>query len=148
MGSSFTRYRGVGFWTNDATIELWLFMLSREVEKLPQPPDWLSRAGEQWRVTSTCGMIGCVSACLDEYASTTESIGIIMQVAEGALSELRSKGESLSVDWLNSLALGSPGDAFTRDLPTEMFTQVGKAFIELLNGEFSVGSSDAPHTGP
>lgn len=93
-------------------------------------------------------MIGCVSACLDEYAIAVGRIEVLKELSRRTLDTLQSKGETLSADWLNSLELGSPGDVFTQDLPTEMFTQVGEAFIGLLNGEFTLGPSEAPHVGP
>ena len=80
-------------------------------------------------------MIGCVSAGLDQYAATPERREIILRLSKNALSWLNSQGGVLSVTLLNSFGLGGEGAEFTKDLPTEVFSRVGDAFIRLLNGE-------------
>jgi hypothetical protein len=135
VGSSFTRYRGTGFWSRDASIELWLSLLAREARRLEDPPEWLRAAAEDWHLQATVGMCGCVSAGLDEYAPTPERAAVVLELAERALAGLRDRGEVLPATWLNSLQLGGPGATFTRDLPTEVFSRVGEAFIRLLRGE-------------
>lgn len=144
MGSSFTRYRGHGFWSRDASIELWLYLLAQEVRTMDCPPEWLRAAGEDWLIQATVGMGGCVSAGLDEYASTTERLTVILALAERVLTGLRERGEVLTEGWLNSLELGGPGATFTRDLPTEVFTRIGEAFIRLLRGEITWDAATAP----
>jgi len=144
MGSSFTRYRGRGFWSRDATIELWLYLLAQEVQRLDAPPDWLCAAAEDWRLQATAGFGGCVSAGLDKHAPTPEQAVVILRMAERALAELRERGEVLSVAWLNSLGLGGPESYFTQDVPTEVFTRVGEAFICLLRGEIDWDAASSP----
>ena len=41
MGSTYIDYRGKGFEANDSEIEIWLALMVQEIDKLPQPPDWL-----------------------------------------------------------------------------------------------------------
>jgi hypothetical protein len=144
VGSSFTEYRGAGFWTRDASIELWLYLLAEEVCRLDDRPAWLREAAEDWHIQATVGMGGCVSAGLDQYASAPDRAAVVLELAEQALAGLRSRGEVLSAEWLNSLGLGGPGATFTRDLPTEVFTRVGEAFIRLLRGEITWDASTSP----
>ena len=144
MGSSFTEYRGAGFWTRDASIELWLYLLAEEVRRLEDPPAWLRDAAENWHIQATVGMGGCVSAGLDQHAPTQERAAAVLELAERALARLRARGEVLPADWLNSLGLGGPGATFTRDLPTEVFTRVGEAFSRLLRGEIKWDAATSP----
>ena len=66
MGSSFTSFHEHGFWTRDASIELWLHLLATEVRRLDEVPTWLREAADDWTPQSTVGMTGCVSAGLDD----------------------------------------------------------------------------------
>jgi hypothetical protein len=144
VGTSFTRYRGTGFWSRDASLELWLYLLAQEVRHLDSPPEWLRAAAEDWHLQATLGMVGCVSAGLDQHAPTPERVALVLQLAERALAGLRGREEVLPAVWLNSLGLGGPGATFTRDVSTEMFTRVGEAFIRLLRGEITWDASSSP----
>lgn len=58
MGSSFTGYRGHGFWARDGIQETWLAV----------PADasgWLAVAARHWREQAGVGFTGCVDAGLD-----------------------------------------------------------------------------------
>ncbi|HYT93270.1 MAG TPA: hypothetical protein VEL76_31415 [Gemmataceae bacterium] len=125
-------------------MELWLYLLAQEVRRLDTPPEWLRAAADDWHRHATGGVVGCVSALLDEDAPTPEQAAVILELAERALASLREKGEVVTAAWLNSLGLGGPGASFTRDLPTEMFTRVGEAFIRLLRGEVTWDAATSP----
>jgi hypothetical protein len=144
MGSSFTRYRDRGFWSRDGTIELWLYLLAREARQLETRPDWLSKAAEDWEIQATAGFTGCVSAGLDEHASTPERAAVVLALAERALAGLRGRGETLSMAWLNSLGLGGPGSCFTQDVPAVIFIRVGEVFLRLLRGEVTWDAATSP----
>jgi hypothetical protein len=144
VGSSFTCYRGHGFWSNDATIGLWLYLIAQEVQRLDNPPEWLRVAAKEWHLQATMEITGCVSAQLDEYASTPERAEVVLEVSEFALAGLRGRTDNLSKGWLNSLDLGGPGSIFMEDLPVEVFTPIGEAFIRLLRGEITWDAATAP----
>jgi hypothetical protein len=144
VGSSFTKYGDRGFWSRDVSIEMWLYLLTQEVRRLDDPPEWLCAAAEDWQIQATAGMGGCVSARLDKHAPTPERAAVILGLAERVLSGLRERGEVLPAEWLNSLGLSGPGASFTRDVPTELFIRVGEAFIRLLRGEVTWDASTSP----
>jgi len=144
VGSSFTEYRGTGFWSRDASIELWLYLLAQEIGQHDNPPEWLRAAAEDWHLQATVGMGGCVSAALDQHAPTPERVAVILELAERALAGLRGRGDVLPSAWLNSLGLGGPGATFMRDWPTEVFTRVGETFIRLLRGEVTWDAATSP----
>ena len=61
-----------------------------------------------------------------------------------ALAWLKSQGGILSLSFLNSFGVGGPGAAFTKDMPTEVFSRVGENFIRLLRGEIVWDASTSP----
>jgi hypothetical protein len=144
MGSSFTSFHDHGFWTRDASLELWLYLLAAEVQGLEAPPAWLRKAADDWTTQATVGMTGCVSAGLDHYGSTPDRIAILVSLAEATLASLRARGTVLSSAWLNSLGLGGPGSYFTADVPADPFLRAGETFIRLLQGEITWTASSAP----
>jgi hypothetical protein len=89
-------------------------------------------------------MMGCVSANLNEYASSPERITMILELSEKALAWLNSQGEMLTVSFLNSFGVGGPGPLFTKDVPTEVFSRIDEAFIRLLRGEIVWDASTSP----
>jgi hypothetical protein len=144
VGSSFTEYRGTGFWTRDGSIELWLYLLADEVHRLNDAPAWLRDAADDWRTQATVGMNGCVSAGLNEHAPTPERAAVVEELAARALVGLRARGDVVHAEWLNTLGLGGPGTIFGRDLPVEVFTRVGEALVKLLRGEITWDASTSP----
>jgi hypothetical protein len=144
VGSSFTEFRERGFWSRNASIELWLVLLVREARQLEHPPSWLLEAAQDWYIQATVGMGGCVSARLDELAATPDQLGIILELSERALAWLKSQGDILSASFLNSFGVGGPGALFTKDMPTEVFSRIGENFIRLLRGEIVWDASTSP----
>jgi hypothetical protein len=144
VGSSFVEYRGAGFWSRNYSIELWMYLLAQEARRLKEPPEWLVAAADDWHHQATVNMMGCVSPDLDEHATTPERVALLLRLAEHALATLRKRGAVLSEDWLNSLELGGPEVRFERDLPTEVFTRVGEAFIRLLRGDVTWDAHTSP----
>ena len=144
MGSSFTSFHDHGFWTRDASLEFWLYLLATEVRRLDAAPAWLREAADDWTNQATGGMTGCVSAGLDEYASTPDRVATLLSLSDSALTSLRARGAVLSMTWLNSLGLGGPGSYFTADVPAETFLPTGEAFIQLLRGEITWTAASAP----
>jgi len=55
MGKSFTKFRGYGFWARDSSLEVWLYLLAREVGKVTDQSDWLGSARQDWHLKATGG---------------------------------------------------------------------------------------------
>jgi hypothetical protein len=144
MGSSFTSFHEHGFWARDASLELWLYLLATEVRGLDEAPGWLREAADDWTIQATVGMMGCVSAGLDDYATTPERVVVLLSLSESALASLRARGSILPMAWLNSLGLGGPGSYFTADAPADIFLRTGETFVKLLRGEITWTASSSP----
>jgi hypothetical protein len=144
VGTSFVRRGGSGFWTRDAVLELWLFLLAREVDRLADPPEWLRAARDHWRLHATAGFTGMVSACLDEHAGPPDRAAEVLRLAERGVAWVREQGPVLPAGLLNSFGLGGPGATFTEDVPAAVFLPAGEAILRLLRGEVLWDADSSP----
>jgi hypothetical protein len=144
VGSSFTRLAGRGFWASDAAVEVWLFLLAREADQLADAPSWLREAARDWHANATLGVIGCVSAGLDDVLTSPERVAAVIGLSEKALQWVRDHRPVLPADLLNSFGLGGPGSCFTRDVEVAHFLRVGEAFLKLLRGELTTDVASPP----
>ena len=137
MGSSFTAFAGHGFWAGDAGVALCLFLLGAEAGRLDDAPPWLREAARDRHLNATLGLIGCVSAGLDEVLTSPERVTVVLDLAEKAVQWLRGQGPVVPPDLLNSFGLGGPGSRFTRHVEKASFLDVSEAFLKLLRGELT-----------
>ncbi len=144
MGSSFTEFGKVGFWSRDAALEVWLLFLSREAQQVASPPPWLEAAAANWHLKATVGFTGCIHAGLDEHLTQPVRVATALSLASRAHERLRSHGPVMNRDVLNALETGGEGSCFTTDVPTEAFTRVGETFIRLLRREISWTAATSP----
>ena len=135
MGSSSTDFRDARFWTGDSGLQVWLFLLARELERLPARPDWLDEAIAHWRTQATAAGIGCVNADLDRFCSSPDRIDLVVAGGNRVLEWLRGQGPCLSKELLNSFKLWST--RFTKDADVDRFIRVGTAFVDILMGRIA-----------
>ena len=102
-------------------------------------PGLSSGPGPDGRVSSTSRYAAPLSATAGQLADSIRPLW-----AERALAWLKSQGGILSLSFLNSFGVGGPGAAFTKDMPTEVFSRVGENFIRLLRGEIVWDASTSP----
>jgi hypothetical protein len=111
VGSSFTEFKGYGFWSRDQFIEEWLRHLAAECRKqIPLEP-WLVAACEHWELQATGIFSGWVHGNLDEFLTDAERVSLIMSVSE------RVKN-NFPLDHV----LNKTGDLFVRLLKGELLT--------------------------
>jgi len=144
MGSSFTRFRGRGFWSRDACLEVWLFLLAAEAARETPPAEWLSAAAANWRLQATAGFVGSISAGLDEHVSSDDRAELVATIAQRTLARLQAHGPTVGAETLNALGVGGPGSTFPRDVPTARFATVGEAFVRLLRGQLETDAATSP----
>jgi hypothetical protein len=144
VGSSFTAYRGRGFWAQDPGIEVWLYLLARQASHLEHAPGWLHVAQVHWHKQATLGFNGCVSACLDDHLASPEQVALVLELGEQVLAWLRTQGPALSAELLNSFGTGGAGACFTGDVPIENFFIIGEAFISLIRDELTTDAANSP----
>jgi hypothetical protein len=145
VASSFTEYRGHGFWAPDSKVEVWLYLLCTEIDNRRDAPQWLLNARFDWHHQATAGFMGCVSASLDQHVgSDPDRRGLVLAVAEAAAARLASFGAMIPKEVLNSFGVGGEGASFTQDLSIDVFRPVAEAFVALLRGELGWTAATSP----
>lgn len=144
MGSSFIDFKDYGFWARDTHIDLWLYLLVQEIDKLESIPDWLKEAREHWYEQATVAFIGCVHPQLDDYLVSQDRIDLVMMLSERVLKLLGEQGEYLTGEYLNSLGIGGGGYQTTTNFEVENIVGVGHKLIELLRGKLKTDASTSP----
>ena len=145
MGSSFIDFKDYGFWARDAGIEVWLYLLVQEIDKLESIPDWLKEARDHWFLQATVGFVGWIHPQLDEYLVSEDRVNLLIMLSERVLKRLNEQGAYLSAAYLNSLGVGGNGyHQWTAAVEVEIFARVGRKFIELLRGELKTDASTSP----
>ena len=148
MGSSFTEYRKKGFWTRDGQIQVWLYLLIEEIDRLVDPPEWLLELRQKLLLQSTLGVNGAVSARLDRRGDLARSdVETLIKLSNEALTHLRERGPQLTLEVPFSFATDGP-DTLCIDRDIRIFTCVGEAFIELLQGRLNTDASTSPCLWP
>jgi hypothetical protein len=86
MGSSFTGYRGHGFWARHGILETWLAALADVV-----PTDasgWLAVAARHWREQAGVGFTGCVDAGLDALLDSPARAELVLDLTRQAAAHV------------------------------------------------------------
>jgi hypothetical protein len=141
MGSSFTGFRGKGFWSRDGLLEVWLRTLSLHLSDEAHKPGWMHDLRDHWLLVSTGFFNGCISASLDEHLTDNNRNAIVLQAAERSIQHLREFGLFVPAAHLNGLGLQGP---FTADLPIEWLELINDRFTALLRGELTTDASTSP----
>ncbi|MGD0244315.1 MAG: hypothetical protein ABSB59_28885 [Streptosporangiaceae bacterium] len=97
MGTSFTEYRGHGFWTRDAALETVLALLVLELEPLARQDPDLDPVLDLWTIQSVAGFGGCVEAGLDEHLTSVPGLAALVTAALRRITERLPAGGSVEV---------------------------------------------------
>jgi hypothetical protein len=142
MSSSYVEFRGQGFEADDSTLEVWLLLLVKEIELSDPIPSWLQDVHDEWLEQATAGFGFGISPGLDRFITNEERVSTVLKLCEGAMARLSRYGEKVPQVELNAMHTGD-GAVFTRDVPTEMFLNVGRYFVKLLQGTLRPNEKDA-----
>ena len=142
MGTSFVEFRNKGFWVRDSGLEVWLHFLATEIDRLPSLSPWHCQLRDHWYQQAQSGAVGCLWAGLDDFVTTSEQVGAVIQLCEAALQTLASYGDVIPQHYLNTIA--SEGSEWSRDVAVDIFARVGHAFIQLLRGELTTDAATSP----
>jgi hypothetical protein len=148
MGSSYTEYRGNGFWSRDGLLEMWLEALADAVPD--DAPPWLLDAREYWRNQARVGYMGCVSADLDAIVSTEERLATVLnvvRVANERLAQVATDTGRMPGSWMSERHVGG-NESWLRDLGLDYVRQIADAFTALLRGELHPTSDVLPRLNP
>ncbi len=141
MGSSFTEFRGKGFWSHDRLLEAWLRVLSLQLGEDADEPGWQHDLRDKWLLVSAGGMVGCIAPCLDEFITDEERVSVILRTSLATIQSLRAFGEYVPAKFLNALGFSQK---YTSDLPIQWFDRIAERFSMLLRGELETDASTSP----
>lgn len=140
MGTSFVGIGDRGFWMPDGVLELWLRLLALHVEDPVESGPTATKIRDQWLLASRGFFGGCVPDGLEDAVSTTEGEALVRAAIHSLLRALAAAPSHLSKDVFN--LMGFSGSEFTVDIETRRLVEVGRAFLDLLDGKITTGPSD------
>lgn len=143
MGTSYTEFRGYGFWARDGLLETWLEALTEVVPD--QAPQWLRDAAADWRLQARGGFTGSVSPGLDEHLTSPDRVAVTLALAEQArqyLIRLAGATGHIPAVWLSGRIGGET--SWWVDLDVRYMSQVADAFTALLRGELDTTAATSP----
>ncbi len=85
--------------------------------------------------------MGCVPEGLEEAVATPQGEALVRAAIHSLLEALTSAPALLSKDVLN--LMGSTDGRFAGDLETRRLIDVGRAYLDLLDGKITTGPGDA-----
>lgn len=142
MGTSFVSISGHGFWVRDGLLELWLRLLALHLEDPAEPGMLTTTIRDQWLLASRGYFNGCVPVGLEEAVSTEEGAALVRAAVDSLLKALSDAPDQLGKEVFN--LMGFSGVTFTRDIEAWRLIEVGRAFLDLLDGKISSDPSDDP----
>jgi hypothetical protein len=144
MGSSFTNFRGHGFWARDGLLEVWLEALAEVVPT--HAPAWLQDAQQHWREQARIGFQGCIDAHLDVLLTSQDRVAVALRLADQArehLARLARGTGHIPAAWLNERRVGG-SDYWTADLDLQPLRQIANAFAALISGDLRTTATTSP----
>jgi hypothetical protein len=141
MSSSFTEFRGKGFWSTDTLLEVWLRVLSLQMEEDVAEPRWQHELRDTWLLYSNGRFMGCIAPCLDQYLTDADRIAKVLQASDHCIRALRDFGDYVPAEFLRTLGIQQ---LFTADLPIEWFELIACRFSALLRGELATDATTSP----
>jgi hypothetical protein len=140
VGTTFVSIGGRGFWINDGILELWLRLLALHVEDPVESGSLATNIRDQWLLASRGFCTGCVPQGLEEAVSTPEGEARVRAAIRSLLDDLKSAPSYLSKGELNLMGFAV---TFLDDIEKWRLVEVGRAYLDLLDGQITSGPSDA-----
>jgi len=130
MSSSYTDYRKRYVQSNDAPIAVWMYFAIDELRKFSPQEDWMTDAIAYWQNCISIGGGGIISADFETFAPDEHRRQILLTVAMRIVERLKAFGETIPMDFLNSIQIG--GTEWTGNDETLRYLRTSNGFIHLL----------------
>jgi hypothetical protein len=140
MGTTFVSIGGRGFWMSDSVLELWRCLLALHVEDPVETGVVATKIRDQWLLASRGYFNGCVPHGVEEAASTAEGAALVRVAINSLLQALATAPSHLGEDVFNLMGFSG---SFARDIEAHRLVEVGRAFLDLLDGKITTGPSDS-----
>jgi hypothetical protein len=141
MGTSFTRYRGYGFWARDGQVAAWMANLVREIDGLPQLTKEQRAFRDDMILQASLQITGAVSDCLDHIDGKESLRAWIIEIGYRALREYAKWGEQIDGNWLEGLmraegAVDTGRHFADSPIQSDVHVSYGERWLRLLEGNF------------
>ena len=103
MSSSFTEFRGKGFWCHDPLLETWLRVLSLNMDDEAHAPGWQHDLRDKWLSVSAGYCMGWVSASLGDFLTDSDRIDAILRASERSIQHFREFGAFVPYAFFNAV---------------------------------------------
>ena len=131
MASSFTEFRGSGFWSRDPILELWLRFLALHLDSNADVLDhWLHSFRDELLFASSGRCNGWVSAQLDRFLTDDTRVEAVIAASNRAIKCIRAIGSTVPKSFLTALGTGH----YEVDRPLSSFEAMHEIFNTLLLG--------------
>jgi hypothetical protein len=129
--TSFTTYQSRGFWADDSTIGVWLYLLA-DVAAGSAGAGWVAAARGSWAVQARTGFLGCVDVGLDEHLGGDPRREAEFLRLLGRLTD-RLTGPQIAAQVATGFAIGG-GTIFTEDVDVAVLRDFSAAITALVRG--------------
>ena len=128
-----------GFWMRDGDLELWLRLLALHIEE-PAGPDSVAAAiRNQFLFASRWPIPGCVLHGMADVTAMQEGTKVVRAAIDSLMAALAVAPDRLSKDVFNLMGFSG---TFGRDFERRQLTEIGRAFLDLLDGKITSGPED------
>ncbi|RZL07143.1 MAG: hypothetical protein EOO89_23505 [Pedobacter sp.] len=136
MGTSYVGFIDKGYWTNDAFLEGFSYLLAREFKKINNKEHWQIDMIENW-ITATVGFVGCVPSYFKLFDSH-DKIQVLRNTLLNILSQLRSNPMYITVSELNEHNIGQ---RVWQNPSVDSFINITQLTLKLIDGELNTDAS-------
>ncbi len=142
LGTSFTSFKGFGFWSRDEHMAVWMANLVEKMDKFES----LNSAQLEFRADlirqASMQANGTLQDCLYHLSKSETLLGWAVARGQEALQSYLVAGEFLDGQWLNDLMhqKGSVAEGPQYSLvqfPSHAYISYGRKWLDLIEGKFS-----------
>lgn len=132
MGVNTISFRGHEFLAHDAYSEIWLWLVSKEIDRQNAPPEWLREVREDWFTQATQGFGFGIEPLLDGHLDDTEKVAVMRSIFSDVLQSLESRTTDFSPEELTDAGIGGADVIHAEPTPRRLIWEVGRQFLDLL----------------
>lgn len=140
MSTTFVTIDGeTGFWMRDEILELWLRLLALHLEEPTASGSLTREIRDQWLLASKGWFVGWVPHNLEQIASRAGGTELVRSATRKLLAVLNEAPAMLSAEILNVIGFDY---LLEQDVETARLIDVGCAWLDLLDGKITDGTSN------
>ncbi len=137
MGTSYVEFTDKGYWTNDAFLEGFSYLLAREFKNIKNKEEWQIELIDKWMTAATVGFVGCVPSYLKDF-DTHDKIQLLRTTLLEIRSQLKENPNYLTISELNENNVGQRGWVNSN---VKGFINIVQLTLNLIDGQLKTDAS-------